>query len=70
VPPGLTRQLVRFAAVGIFSTVAYVVLFLLLRDPLGAQGANALTLLGTAIANTALTGLPQMMGTRSRRNEV
>jgi glycosyltransferase involved in cell wall biosynthesis/putative flippase GtrA len=54
VPRGLTRQLVRFAAVGVFSTVAYVILFLLLSDPLGAQGANALTLLGTAIANTAL----------------
>ena len=54
VPVGLTRQLVRFGAVGVFSTVAYLVLFLLLRDPLGAQGANALTLLVTAIANTAL----------------
>jgi putative flippase GtrA len=54
VPRGLARQLVRFAAVGVFSTVAYVILFLLLSDPLGAQGANALTLLGTAIANTAL----------------
>ncbi|MGH3872594.1 MAG: glycosyltransferase [Pseudonocardiaceae bacterium] len=54
VPVGLTRQLVRFAAVGVFSTVAYLLLFLLLRDPLGAQGANALTLLITAIANTAL----------------
>lgn len=54
VPPGLTRQLVRFAAVGILSTLAYLALFALLRDPLGAQGANALTLLITAIANTAL----------------
>ncbi|MDQ3763096.1 MAG: bifunctional glycosyltransferase family 2/GtrA family protein [Actinomycetota bacterium] len=54
VPAGLTRQLVRFAAVGVFSTLAYLVLFLLLRDPLGSQGANALTLLTTAIANTAL----------------
>ncbi|HKR52353.1 MAG TPA: dolichyl-phosphate beta-glucosyltransferase, partial [Pseudonocardiaceae bacterium] len=53
VPAGLTRQLVRFAAVGVFSTVAYMALFLLLRDPLGSQGANALTLLITAIANTA-----------------
>jgi putative flippase GtrA len=54
VPAGLTRQLVRFAAIGVVSTVAYLLLFLLLRDPLGAQGANALTLLITAIANTAL----------------
>jgi putative flippase GtrA len=54
VPAGLTRQLVRFAAIGVVSTVAYLLLFLLLRDPLGSQGANALTLLITAIANTAL----------------
>jgi len=54
VPAGLTRQLVRFATIGVVSTVAYLILFLLLRDPLGSQGANALTLLITAIANTAL----------------
>jgi putative flippase GtrA len=54
VPAGLTRQLVRFGAVGIASTLAYLGLFLLLRDPLGAQVANALTLLLTAVANTAL----------------
>ena len=54
VPAGLTRQLIRFAAIGIVSTLAYLVLFLLLRGPLGAQGANAVTLLLTAIANTGL----------------
>jgi len=54
VPAGLTRQLIRFAAIGIVSTLVYLVLFLLLRGPLGAQGANALTLLLTAIANTGL----------------
>jgi putative flippase GtrA len=54
VPAGLTRQLVRFGAVGVLSTVAYLVLFLLLRGPLGAQGANALTVLSTTVANTAL----------------
>jgi putative flippase GtrA len=54
VPAGLTRQLVRFIAVGVLSTVAYLVLFLLLRDLLGSQGANFLSLLLTAIANTAL----------------
>ncbi len=54
VPAGLTGQLVRFGVVGVLSTVAYLVLFVLLRAPLGAQGANALTLLITAIANTAL----------------
>lgn len=54
VPAGLTRQVVRFAAVGVASTAANLVLFLLLRKPLGAQAANALALLLTAIANTAL----------------
>ncbi|MGH3549133.1 MAG: glycosyltransferase [Pseudonocardiaceae bacterium] len=54
VPAGLTRQLVRFAAVGVFSTVMYLALFLLLRDPAGSQGANFLSLLLTTITNTAL----------------
>ncbi len=54
VPAGLTRQLIRFAAIGAASTVAHLGLFLLLRDPLGAQGANLVGLLLTAIANTAL----------------
>lgn len=54
VPPGLTRQLVRFAAVGILSTLFYLLLFLLLRNVLDAQPANAVTLLIAAIANTSL----------------
>jgi len=49
----LLRQLVRFAFVGVASTVAYALLYLLLRGPLGAQGANFAALLLTAIANTA-----------------
>ncbi|MFD6262357.1 dolichyl-phosphate beta-glucosyltransferase [Micromonospora chalcea] len=53
VPPGLPRQLVRFAAVGVASTLAYLLLFLLARGPLGAQPANLLALLLTAVANTA-----------------
>ena len=52
-PDGLLRQLVRFAAVGVASTLAYVVLFALLRGGLGAQAANLTALLATAIANTA-----------------
>ncbi len=53
VPPGLFRQLVRFAAVGATSTLAYLLLFVSLRGGLGAQGANLVALLVTAIANTA-----------------
>ena len=54
VPRGLTTQLVRFAVVGILSTLAYLALFLLLRGPMGAQGANFAALLLTAVANTAV----------------
>ena len=53
VPRGLTTQLVRFAVVGVLSTLAYLALFLLLRGPMGAQGANFAALLLTAVANTA-----------------
>ena len=48
----LRGKALRFAAVGVGSTVAYSALFLLLH-PLGAQAANALALLLTAMANTA-----------------
>jgi len=51
--PGLVGQLVRFAAIGVASTLAYLLLFLVLRGPFGAQGANFLALLLTAVANTA-----------------
>ena len=50
---GLMHQLVRFAVVGVLSTIAYALLFLGLREPLGAQTANFAALLLTAIANTA-----------------
>jgi putative flippase GtrA len=43
----------RFAGVGVLSTIAYALLFLALRGPLGAGGANALALALTAVANTA-----------------
>jgi putative flippase GtrA len=49
----LPRQMARFAAIGVASTVAYLVLFALLRDVMAAQPANALALLATAIANTS-----------------
>ena len=52
-PGGLGSQVIRFAAIGVASTLAYVALFLLLRGGLGAQAANAVALVVTAIANTA-----------------
>ncbi|MDQ3790997.1 MAG: bifunctional glycosyltransferase family 2/GtrA family protein [Actinomycetota bacterium] len=52
-PTGLLRQLVRFATVGVVSTVAYLVLYSLLRTGLGAQSANFVALGVTAIGNTA-----------------
>jgi putative flippase GtrA len=53
VPAGLTRQVVRFAAVGVASTLLYLLLFVLLRNGMGAQPANLLALLVSAVANTA-----------------
>jgi putative flippase GtrA len=50
----LASQLTRFVLVGVASTVAYVLLYLLLRGVLPAQAANALSLLLTAMANTAV----------------
>lgn len=52
-PRSLLRQGVFFASVGIVSTIAYLVLFVALRGMLGAQGANLVALLVTAIGNTA-----------------
>ncbi len=50
----LISQLARFLVIGVASTAAYLVLYLLLRDALGAQPANAVSLLITAVANTAV----------------
>jgi putative flippase GtrA len=52
-PPGLAGQAVRFAAIGVASTIAYLLLFVLFRGAIGAQPANLLALLLTAVANTA-----------------
>ena len=49
---GLANQLVRFGAIGVASTLAYLALYVLLRGALGAQPANLLALLATAVANT------------------
>jgi putative flippase GtrA len=53
VPNRLTWQAIRFAAIGVLSTLAYLVLFVLLHGPFGAQVANLVALLVTALANTA-----------------
>ena len=52
----LPLQIARFTIIGVASTIAYVVLFLLLRGPFGvmsAQAANLVSLGVTAVANTA-----------------
>ena len=49
----LGSRIARFMSVGIASTLAYALLFLLLRGPLGAPAANALSLALTAVGNTA-----------------
>jgi putative flippase GtrA len=53
VPRGMVGQMVRFGLIGIASTVAYALLYLLLHPMLGAQAANLTALLLTAIGNTA-----------------
>ena len=50
---GLAWQVPRFAAIGAASTLAYIVVFLALRGFMGGQAANALSLLLTAVFNTA-----------------
>jgi putative flippase GtrA len=53
VPSGLVRQLVRFGAIGALSTLAYLLIFSAARTVIGAQPANLIALLVTAVANTA-----------------
>jgi putative flippase GtrA len=53
VPRTLLHQGLRFGAVGVASTFAYLALYVLLRSPLSAQGANLVALLVTTAFNTA-----------------
>jgi putative flippase GtrA len=62
VPRGMIGQLARFAAVGVASTLLYV----LLRTGLGAFGANLVALVVTAVANTA-ANRRLTFGVRGRR---
>ncbi|MGI8449436.1 MAG: GtrA family protein [Streptosporangiaceae bacterium] len=50
----LSGQLASFILIGVASTVAYVLVYLLLRSVVAAQAANAVSLLLTAVANTAV----------------
>jgi putative flippase GtrA len=52
-PRSLFRQVVRFGTIGVVSSAAYVLLFMLMQGSLGAQAANLIALLLTAIGNTA-----------------
>jgi putative flippase GtrA len=52
-PNSLFRQAVRFGAIGAASTLAYLALFMLMHGWIGAQAANMVALLVTAVANTA-----------------
>jgi len=53
VPSGLFGQLIRFGGIGVLSTLAYFMLYLGLREVSGAQAANLIALVVTAVANTA-----------------
>ncbi|MET7297454.1 bifunctional glycosyltransferase family 2/GtrA family protein [Embleya sp. NPDC005575] len=52
-PPAMRAQLPRFAVIGLVSTLAHLLLYVLLRDDMGALAANAPALTMTTIANTA-----------------
>jgi putative flippase GtrA len=51
-PPGFFGQVLRFGVIGVLSTAAYALLYLLLQGVLTAQVANLASLLITAVANT------------------
>lgn len=53
VPNEMASQLVRFAAIGVVSTLVHLGLYLLLRGLLPPLSANLITLLITAMGNTA-----------------
>ena len=53
VPGAMAAQLVRFAAIGVVSTLAHLGLYLLLRGAFDALSANLIALLIATVANTA-----------------
>ena len=62
----LLTQLVTFGLIGVGSTIAYAILYLLLRTHAHAQVANALALFVTAVGNT-LINRRFTFGVRERR---
>lgn len=65
--PGLRPQIMRFVIIGVLSTIAYALLFLLAREVAGAQIANAFALVMTAVLNTA-ANRRFTFGVRGRRH--
>src|SRR2546428_7404934 len=61
----LDRQVARFMAIGVVSTLAYALLFLAIRGWLAADAANAVALATTAVGNTAANRRPTF-GVRGR----
>jgi putative flippase GtrA len=53
VDPHLGHQVVRFASIGVVSTLLFAAMFVVLDGPLGAFGADVVALLVCAFANTA-----------------
>jgi glycosyltransferase involved in cell wall biosynthesis len=51
--PRFVTQVLRFAVIGVGSTLAFVLLYLLLRQAFSAQAANVTALLATTVLNTA-----------------
>ena len=67
VAPGMTAQILRFAVIGVISTVAFLLLYSLFRTAMPAQVSNLLALVITAVANTA-ANRRLTFGIRGRRH--
>jgi len=68
-PHRLAGQLLSFGVIGVLSTVAYLLLYVVLRSWTGEQSANLVALVVTALANTA-ANRRVTFGIRSRAGAV